>query len=140
MKSLLTNLLLVILTLTLCLHSNAQETAWDRVEKIEKGYNLSGWLEAAFWTPNYPDTTAYTEDELILFAELGFKTVRVPVLYEWLITQHHPYDTILNEPVFDIIDHTIIPIAEQYGMTVILDNHHGPNGMHTFRMTGIFLN
>jgi len=125
MKALLTTLLSVILILTLCFHTNAQTPAWERVEKIEKGYNLSGWLEAGWLQENYPDPTAYTEDELILFAQLGFKTVRVPVLYEWIITEYPPYDTIVGQSIFDIIDNTIIPTAEEYGLTVILDNHHG---------------
>jgi len=125
MKSLLTNLLPLILILTLCFQANAQTPAWDRAAKIEKGYNLAGWLEAIWLGGGYPDPTAYTEHELITFAELGFKTVRVPVSYEWVFTQHPPYDTILNQSVFDIIDSTIIPIAEQYKLTVIFDNHHG---------------
>jgi len=125
MKTSFTILTFFILILTLCSHANAQQTVWDRVQKIEKGYNLSNWLEAGAWHPDYPSPTAYTENELRASAELGFKTIRVPVLYEWLITEHPPYDTILYPPVFDVIDNTIIPIADEYCLTVILDSHHG---------------
>jgi len=62
---------------------------------------------------------------LELFAELGFKTIRMPVLYEWIIDENPPYNTITNEVPFDLFETVIKPVAEQYDQIVLIDNHHG---------------
>ncbi len=103
----------------------AQSPAWERASKIEKGYNLANWLEAGWLGDSYPDPNAYTVENMQLFSQLGFKTVRVPVLYEWIIDENPPYNTIIDQAPFDLINSVVIPGADACDMTVLLVNHHG---------------
>jgi len=98
---------------------------WEVWNKLGKGYSLAGWLEAGWLGPHYPDKTAYTAEMLELFAELGFNTIRMPVLYEWIIDENPPFNTIVGEVPFDLFETVIKPVAERYDQMVIIDNHHG---------------
>jgi len=125
MKNKLTISLSIIFTI-FTLNAHAQETtAWERASNIEKGYSLAGWLEAGWLGDNYPDPDAYTAENMQLFAQLGFKTVRVPVIFEWIIDENPPYNTIIDQAPFDLINSVVIPTADECGLTVILDSHHG---------------
>ncbi len=118
-------ILSAVFVIALMLNTPAHATGWERIDKIQKGYNLAGWLEAGWLGANYPDPNAYTVDNMQLFAQLGFQTVRVPVLYEWIIDENPPYNQVVGQAPFDLIDSKVIPVADECDMTVILVNHHG---------------
>lgn len=98
---------------------------WEVWSKLGKGYSLANWLEAGWLREFYPDKTAYTKEMLELFAKLGFNTIRMPVLYEWLIDENPPYNSITGQIPFDLFETVIKPVAEEYDQMVIIDNHHG---------------
>ena len=104
---------------------HAQSLAATRMNAMGKGFNLANWLEAGWLGSAYPNPTEYTRAELEALARMGFRTMRVPVLFEWGIRSTAPYDSITDNGPFAIIDSVIVPVAEKYRMVVIFDNHHG---------------
>ncbi|MBL0174844.1 MAG: cellulase family glycosylhydrolase [Ignavibacteria bacterium] len=115
------------LGMLLCLSTqlSAQSTAWTRMSAMDKGINLSNWLEARWLGTGYPNPTEYLRGELETLVQMGFRTIRVPVVFEWVTDDKPPYTAITDNAPFAIIDSVIIPVAEKYGLIVILDNHHG---------------
>lgn len=116
---------LFLLLFALSVQAVAQTKAWERASNIQKGYNLANWLEAGWLGDSYPSENEYTKENMELFSKLGFDTVRVPVLYEWITSETPPYGTVINSTPFELIDEVVIPAADACGMTVLLVNHHG---------------
>ena len=79
--------MLRLLTFTILLATftaNAQSTAWERCNDLGKGANLSNWLEAGWLGNDYPDLTHYAKPDLVKMQQFGIRTIRLPVIFEWL--------------------------------------------------------
>ncbi|WP_344979799.1 glycoside hydrolase family 5 protein [Compostibacter hankyongensis] len=109
---------------------SAQSPAWKRAGAMGMGINLS-WLEN-YWngTPekDYRDyldmgSIAGKKQDLALMRQLGFTTVRLPVSFDHWTSRKAPY-VIEERRYFAAID-SILSWAGEYGLKVIIDDHHG---------------
>jgi endoglucanase len=100
-------------------------TAHIRAAKLGIGFNLTNWLEAYWLMPfnAYPQNNYFTEPEIATLAAYGFKTIRMPVVFERLAAASAPYTLNTAHPTFAIIDQ-IIGWADKYNLNLIIDNHH----------------
>lgn len=113
---------LVVLTLNLQV-GVGQTVAHQRCAAMGKGMNLSNWLEAA-WQTNWPTANGYSKQSLILMQEAGIQSLRLPVQFFQVIDTLPPYTVNLGHPLFERVD-SVIAWANELGMNVIIDNHHG---------------
>ena len=126
MKKLQTTFILCLFFALSAVQLSAQSLAWTRLKSMgNKGINLANWLEAGWLGSAYPNTGEYVRDEIESLVKMGFRSIRVPVIYEWVTSDRPPYGAVVNSAPFDIIDSVVIPLADRYGLVVILDNHHG---------------
>ncbi len=107
-----------------CFQINAQNTAWQRANKLEKGFNLSNWLEAYWLNDNYPDVDAYKKSDLAYLKSIGMKSVRMPMLFEWYSDTIPPYTLHETHKAYKLID-SVIKWTNELNMNLIIDNHHG---------------
>jgi endoglucanase len=100
-------------------------TAHIRATKLGIGFNLTNWLEAYWLIPfnTYPQNNYFTEPEIATLAAYGFKTIRMPVVFERLAGATAPYTLNTAHPAFVVIDQ-IIGWADKYNLNLIIDNHH----------------
>lgn len=103
--------------------AKAQSVAHERAAKIEKGQNLSNWLEA-YWQSNYPNPTGYTRQSIAQMQEAGMRSLRLPVTFEYFTDTVPPYTIHTNNATFALID-SAITWAADFDMLLIIDNHHG---------------
>ncbi len=100
--------------------------AWPRCNTIDLGLNLANWLEAYWLLPfgTYPETNRYTRADMVFFKNAGFKTIRMPVIFERLSQNVPPYTLNTAHPAFTIID-SVIAWSNALNMKLIVVNHHG---------------
>ena len=98
--------------------------ASQRAARMGIGTNAASWLEA-FWNfpANYPLANRYTEQDFRNYAAYGFKTIRLPIIFEYLTDRTKPYTLNTAHPVFTDIDNCIT-WANRYNLNLIIDNHH----------------
>ena len=101
---------------------NAQSVAHNRCANLQKGINLSNWLEA-YWLSNWPVPGFYTRDFLAEMKNAGMKSVRLPVCFSLVTDTLPPYTVDTASPVFAIID-SVITWTHELDMNLIIDNHH----------------
>jgi endoglucanase len=96
-----------------------------RAARLGLGFNLTNWLEAHWLIPfnAYPQANYFTEAEIATLAGFGFKTIRMPVIFERLASANAPYTLNTAHPAFAIID-DVIAWANKYNLNLIIDNHH----------------
>lgn len=102
-----------------------QSVAHLRCAAMGKGMNISNWLEAD-WQSNWPTPNGYSKQSLVLMQEAGIQSLRLPVQFFQVVDTLPPFTVNLNHPVFERID-SVITWANDLGMNVIIDNHHGWN-------------
>jgi len=103
----------------------AQNTVvWERAHRLEKGANLSNWLEARWLGEHFPLEEVYQEPDLLFLKSLGIETIRLPVVFEWESDTLPPYKLFATHKVYGIIDQ-VIGWTEGLGMNLIIDNHGG---------------
>jgi len=134
MKRILVLTLFIICT---SLSVQAQTPAHASASRLSKGMNLANWLEASWHGNNYPITTEYSRSELNEIQQLDMSAVRIPVLLEWIVKDTAPYDSILNQKPFDLLDTLIFPVLDAQGAAVLLVNHHGQELTDANFMTAI---
>jgi endoglucanase len=117
-------ILLITLSFFFKISINAQNEAWNRANSMEKGFNLSNWLEASWLGDNYPDADAYKKSDLVYLKGIGMKTVRMPMLFEWYSDTTTPYKLQETHLAYKLID-SVIKWTGELGMNLIIDNHHG---------------
>ncbi len=129
MKKLYKNIL-VLFFLLMNHYVFAQNIAWQRVQTMGKGMNLS-WLEG-YWTGdpnnNYMDYLDLSllpgyKDDIQLMAETGIKTLRLPVTFHHWEDGIAPYD-IDRVEYFEAVD-SMISWTKQNNMNIIICYHHG---------------
>lgn len=104
----------------------ASALTWARAKRLGAGVNASNWLEA-FWrlpTGGYPDVHLYTRSRVWALRQAGFRTFRLPVIFERLAEPNPPYSLYIGSPAFALID-SMIAWAAEMEFHLILDNHHG---------------
>jgi endoglucanase len=90
---------------------------FKRAESLDNGISIS-WLEQT-WNPNLLDTSEIKSRDLKLLNKLGFKTIRLPVAFEYYELQHIPMEKVLER-----ID-AVVNECDKYGFKLIIDNHYG---------------
>lgn len=101
-------------------------TAWDEANSMQMGLNLANFLEAYWLLPfnAYPDATRFVRSDLAFFKNAGYKTIRMPVIFEKLANANAPYTLNTNQTAFALVD-SVIAWANAFNMNLIIDNHHG---------------
>lgn len=127
--------LIFILLVTTVIKSNAQTTAWTRANTLQKGINMSAWLEAEWEIPvnGYPDTLKYTKNHFIFLKNLGFKTIRMPVIFETLADTFPPYNLHSSHITYSLVD-SVISWTQILGLNLVIDNHPS-NDSSTYVLT-----
>lgn len=100
--------------------------AWTRSAGLTRGFNLSNWLEAWWLLPfnSYPEVGQFTRAKVQLLYGMGYQSMRMTVIFERLGNPNPPYNLDTTNLAFDLID-SVIVWAQDYNMTLIIDNHHG---------------
>lgn len=98
----------------------------QRAASMQRGVNLSNWLEAYWLIPsgNYPDTDRFDADDVAAFRQLGFDAIRLPVTFEHLAGGAPNYTLDTSNPAFGLLDNAI-EWAANNNMKLIIDMHHG---------------
>ncbi|HEY0245480.1 MAG TPA: cellulase family glycosylhydrolase, partial [Mucilaginibacter sp.] len=91
--------------------------AFKRAVSLDNGISIS-WLEQT-WKRNILDTNEINSNDFKLLSQLGIKTIRLPVAFEYFELQHIPI-----EKVFVRIDQ-VVKQCDKYGFKLIIDNHYG---------------
>jgi endoglucanase len=99
---------------------------WARHAKMDKGMNLSNWLEAYWSIPYnaYPDVNKFNRTKVQTLRNLGFNSFRLPVIFEQIADPNPPYTIDPNHITLRLIDSTIV-WANDMNFNLIIDNHHG---------------
>ncbi|MEM9836451.1 MAG: cellulase family glycosylhydrolase [Bacteroidota bacterium] len=105
---------------------NTSAATWTRFNTMQRGMNLSNWLEAYWLIPfnAFPDEDKYTEQTMIDFRNIGIDVFRLPVTFENLAGMTTPYTLATNHPAISLLDQAIQWSANQ-GVKLIIDMHHG---------------
>ncbi len=106
--------------------NNTSAATQQRAASMQRGINLSNWLEA-YWlisSGSYPDTDRYDADDIAAFRALGIDALRLPVTFEHLAGSAPNYTLDTSNPAFGLIDNAI-EWAANNNMKLIIDMHHG---------------
>ena len=98
--------------------------AFKRAQSLDNGINVS-WLEQN-WNNDLLTANALKTSDFVLLKKLGFKSIRLPVAFEYFESKHIP-----REKVFAIID-KIITQCKVYGFKLIIDYHYGELSNNNF--------
>lgn len=106
--------------------STTKTVAATRAARMGNGTNTAGWLESFWLLPSntYPIVDRYTEQDFKNFAAFGFKTIRLPVIFQSLANPNPPYTLNTSHDAFRLID-SAIAWSNRYNLNLIIDNHHG---------------
>jgi endoglucanase len=116
--------LLLFLSLFIVLsNAFAQTLAHRRNDQLEKGLNLSNWMEAYWMGSSWPQPNLYDRAFLAEMKVAGFKSVRMPVCFALVTDTVPPYAVDTASPVFAQID-SVIKWTHELDMNLIIDNHH----------------
>jgi endoglucanase len=95
----------------------ARLTAFRRANSLDNGISFS-WLEQT-WNKDVLTENRLTNADLLLLKKLGFKSIRLPVAFEYYENEH-----IADEQIFSRLDN-IIKRCHLYGFKLIIDYHNG---------------
>jgi endoglucanase len=95
----------------------ARLLAFKRAKSLDNGINVS-WLEQT-WNKDVLTQNGLKDSDLALLKKLGFKSIRLPVAFEYFETAHIPV-----EQIFSHIDN-IVKQCNLYGFKLIIDYHYG---------------
>jgi endoglucanase len=95
----------------------ARLIAFRRAKSLDNGVSFS-WLEQT-WNKDVLAENKVTDADLLLLKQLGFKSIRLPVAFEYYENEH-----IADEQIFSHIDN-IVKQCRLYGFKLIIDYHNG---------------
>ncbi len=95
----------------------ARSAAFKRAKSLDNGVSFS-WLEQT-WNKDALAETRISDTDLLLLKKLGFKSIRLPVAFEYYENEH-----IADERIFSHIDN-IVKQCGLYGFKLIIDYHNG---------------
>lgn len=97
--------------------AQSRATAFSRAASLDNGINLS-WLEQT-WNPNALGKMPVSAADFKLLKKLGFKSIRLPVAFEYYTSRHIPVSRVLK-----CID-KVLGYCKQYGFKLVIDYHYG---------------
>jgi endoglucanase len=103
----------------------ARLLAFKRAKSLDNGVSVS-WLEQT-WNKDALTQNNLSSADLALLKQLGFKSIRLPVAFEYYEHEH-----IADEQVFSQIDN-VLKRCSLYGMKLIIDYHNGDFNEKNFR-------
>ena len=122
-----THLLMFVFVLPITMHSviaksnpttpPARLLAFKRAKSLDNGVSIS-WLEQT-WNKGVLTQNGLKNTDLALLKKLGFKSIRLPVAFEYFENEHIPV-----EQLFSHIDN-IVKQCGLYGLKLIIDYHYG---------------
>jgi endoglucanase len=92
-------------------------TAFKRAKSLDNGVSVS-WLEQ-MWSKDILNENALQTTDFILLKKLGFKSIRLPVAFEYFESHNIPIEKVLT-----IID-DVIKQCHVYGIKLVIDYHYG---------------
>ena len=105
--------------------AQAQSTAQVRCDALGKGVNLSNWLEG-YWQTGWPTVQGYDKNFLVEIKKSGIRSIRLPIYFAGVTDTAAPYAVDTTHVLFERVD-SVISWAQELGMKLIIDNHHGWN-------------
>ena len=110
----------------------SQTLSFNRLETINKGCNLSNWLEA-FWLDDdsYPEQEIYDFQDLLGMKAAGMSVIRLNTNFERMIDESDPYDLEETHPGILYVD-SVLNWADSLDLIVILVNQHGWDDLNDF--------
>jgi endoglucanase len=90
---------------------------FKRAQSLDRGISIS-WLEQT-WVKQPLDVDGLKNADLELLKKLGFKSIRLPVAFNYFEAEHLP-----PERVFAAID-KVIKQCHTYGFKLVIDYHYG---------------
>lgn len=100
-----------------------QSLAQQRCDAMEKGLNVSNWLEE-YWNTDWPVPHKYTRQHFEDMQQAGITAIRLPINFHAVIDPVAPYTVDQTHAVFSWVD-SVIDWTDALGMKLIIDNHHG---------------
>lgn len=94
-----------------------RQLAFKRAKSLDNGISVS-WLEQT-WSKDILNDDIFTKNDFDLLKTLGFKSIRLPVAFNFFETQHVPPEDVLKR-----ID-KIVQLCRVYGMKLVIDYHYG---------------
>jgi endoglucanase len=94
-----------------------RQTAFRRASGLDKGISIS-WLEQT-WNAGILDTDEIKKTDYALLKKLGFKSIRLPVAFEYFEDRQIPL-----QKVFSHID-AIVKQCNLYGLKLVIVYHYG---------------
>jgi endoglucanase len=91
--------------------------AFERAKTLDNGISVS-WLEQT-WNKDVLNQNNLKDADFILLKRIGFKSIRLPVAFEFYENAHIP-----DEQIFSRID-KVIKQCSLYGFKLIIDYHSG---------------
>ena len=91
--------------------------AFKRAKSLDNGVSVS-WLEQT-WNKEMLNDDKLGKNDLELLKMLGFKSLRLPVAFEFFESKNIPIDDVFNR-----ID-KVIELCHLYGIKLIIDYHYG---------------
>lgn len=98
-------------------YQSVRKIAFQRAQSLNNGINIS-WLEQT-WDRKILDTTEVTKTDFVLLKKLGFKSVRIPVAFEYFAEHHIPLEKVCSH-----LDR-LINQCSLYGLKLIIVYHSG---------------
>ncbi len=102
----------------------ARLTAFRRAKSLDNGVSFS-WLEQT-WNKDVLTGNRFTDADFQLLKKLGFKSIRLPIAFEYYENEH-----IADEQIFSHIDN-IVKQCGLYGIKLIIDYHNGDFNENNF--------
>ncbi len=99
------------------IYQSVRQTAFERAKSLNNGINIS-WLEQT-WDAHVLDTTPVTKADFVLLKKLGFKSIRLPVAFEYFAEHQIPLEKVCSH-----VDR-LIKQCSLYGMKLIIVYHSG---------------
>lgn len=98
-------------------YQTVRQIAFQRAKSLNNGINIS-WLEQT-WESDILDTTEITQTDFALLKKLGFKSIRLPVAFEYFNEHNIPIEKVCSH-----IDR-LVSQCDFYGMKLIIVYHSG---------------
>lgn len=95
----------------------SRSVVFKRAQSLDRGISIS-WLEQT-WVKQPLDVDGLKNADLELLKKLGFKSIRLPVAFNYFEAEHTPSDR-----VFATID-KVIKQCHTYGFKLVIDYHYG---------------
>jgi endoglucanase len=115
--------IITFLFLVASVTTKAQSVAQQRCDAMEKGMNVSNWLER-HWDSDWPNPAKYSKQDLERMQEAGITSIRLPIGFHGVVDVNPPYEVDTAHILFDLVD-SVIQWTDELNMKLLIDNHHG---------------